>query len=139
MRCDGPWLTSASLSASIYVAVQTNKFSSVLPGHITRAGESLGLEPARITQIIAALKTKAGLKAVPDLESNVLAAMQAALKKAYAASYSTTYLSSLAWGGLALVCCFFAKNNMEDYFTSFVNKTVDAPHIEASEKKKGEA
>lgn len=110
-----------------------------MPGHITRAGESLGLEPARITQIIAALKTKAGLKAIPDLESNIVAAMQAALKKAYAASYSTTYLSSLAWGGLALVCCFFAKSNMEDYFTNFVNKTVDAPHIEASEKKQGEA
>ena len=134
-----PQTNGYSSPASIYVAIQTNKFSSVMPGYITRAGEDLGLDSSRITQIIAALKSKAGIKAVTGLDASSLATIQNALKKAYASSYSTTYLSSLAWGGLALICCFLAKNNMEDYFTSFVNKTVDAPHIEAAETKEGEA
>lgn len=121
-------------SASIYVATQTNRFSSVMPGQITRAGESVGLDSTRISEIIAGIKAGTGLRAITDLDSSIMGALSDGLKRAYAASYKTTYLSSLAWCGLALVCCFFATNDMENYFTSFVNKTVDAPHIEAAEK-----
>lgn len=69
------------------------------------------------------------------MSETVIAAVQAAMKRAYASSYHVTYLSSLAWGGIALICCFFATNDMENYFTDFLNKTVDAPHIEAAEGK----
>ena len=66
-----------------------------------------------------------------ELTSVIKAAIQAGIKRAYVVSYSTVYLSRFAFGGIVLMSVFFATKVMDNYFTAFLNKTVDAPHIEA--------
>ncbi|KAJ3547072.1 hypothetical protein NM208_g1696 [Fusarium decemcellulare] len=125
---------SGTIVTSIYVAIQTNEFSSALTKQIQQAAESTGFPSNRIPEILEAIKSGTSFEGIQGMSDAVVTAVQASVKRAYSSSYSTTYLSSIAWGGLALICCFFATNDVENYFTDFVNKTVDAPHIEAAER-----
>lgn len=129
-----PDLTGACFSASIYVAIQTNELTAKLPGQVSRAVEETGFTSSSVPDILAAIKSGAGIDSVQGMTESVASVLKEAVKTAYAMSYKTTYLSSLAWGGIALICCFLASNDMENYFTSYINKTVDTPHIEASER-----
>lgn len=126
-----------TIAASIYVAIQTNGYADKMPEKVTKAAEAAGLSSDQIPQLIIAVKSgvSTALDDIPGMTSTIKAAVQAGVKRAYAESYSTVYLSSLAFGGIALFSIFFATKDMDNYFTAFLNKTVDAPHIEAEKRK----
>lgn len=108
-----------------------------MPSRVTNAALSAGLPESNIPTLITAISSGVvdAIDSVPDMTSAIKAAVSEAMKVAYAKSYATVYLSSLSFGGVALITCFFATNDLENYFTSYLNKTVDAPHLEA---KKGD-
>lgn len=68
--------------------------------------------------------TAAARQAVPGMNSAVSLAVDAAIKRANATSLGTVYLTSLAFGGIAFICSWFATD-VGNFFTSFVNKKVD--------------
>lgn len=122
--------------ASIYVAIQANRYEARMAPEVTKAADAAGFASANISSLLEALAqgTSDALDSVPGITAAVKEAAQNGIKNAYAQSYSTVYLSSLAFGGVALISCFFATNDLENYFTAFLNKTVDAPHPEGEGK-----
>lgn len=58
------------------------------------------------------------------MNATILAAVTVARKKAYSSSFAIVYLSSIAFGGLALIAAFFTSN-VDSFMTNFVNKRVD--------------
>lgn len=123
-------------TASIYVAIQTNRYSARVGPEVTSAAEAAGFPSSDIPSLLQAIAsgTADAIDSVPGITASIKEAVTSAVESAYSQSYATVYLSSLAFGGLALISCFFATNDLENYFTAFLNKTVDAPHLEADKK-----
>lgn len=109
-----------------------------MPSRVTTAATAAGLPQSDISTLLTAISSGVAdaIDSVPNMTSVIKQAVSEAMKVAYAKSYATVYLSSLSFGGVALITCFFATHDLENYFTSYLNKTVDAPHLEA---KKGDA
>uniref|UniRef100_A0A8H7K351 Major facilitator superfamily (MFS) profile domain-containing protein n=1 Tax=Bionectria ochroleuca TaxID=29856 RepID=A0A8H7K351_BIOOC len=124
---------TGTIATSIYVAIQTNQYNGKVGGYVSEAATDAGFAVDGIPEllkVIAKSTTARAIGSVPGMTESISQAVTAAIKRAYAQSYSTVYLSSLAFGGVALVSCFFATHDMEEYFTSFLNKTVDAPYLQ---------
>jgi uncharacterized membrane protein len=77
--------------------------------------------------------TTAAFESVPGVNSAVLAAIGAGTKSAYAASFKTVYLSTLAFGLTALIVSFFTTD-IDKFLTSFVNKTVSGKDVHADKE-----
>ena len=131
---------TGSIAAAIYVAVQNNVFADELPRRIQAAAAATNIPSSEIPTIITTIATLtvAGLAAIPDLTAEAMAALVSATNMAYVRAYYVTYLSALGFAGVALVSAFFASKNVDRYFTAYLNKTVDAPHLEAELEKKHE-
>lgn len=99
-----------------------------MPGRVTEYAVAAGYPEDRVPQLLQAVAkgTAAAFQSLPDVTPTVMDAIQAAQKRVYSMSLSTVYLSSLGWGGLALITCFFATKDMENNFTNFVNKIVSS-------------
>jgi CHASE2 domain-containing sensor protein len=76
--------------------------------------------------------TTSTFEQVPSVNSNIIAAINDGRMSAYAASFSTVYLSSLAFGGTALILSWFVTD-INKYLTSFVNKTVAGRSMRANQ------
>ena len=97
-----------------------------MPGEVRNSVVAAGFPEDKVPQLLQAMAkgTADALQSVPGFTTVVSAALQAAQKRVYSVSLSTVYLSSLAFGAAALITCFFATNDIDKYFTNFVNKTV---------------
>jgi hypothetical protein len=130
---------TGTVAAAVYVAIQSNTFASDLPGRIQTAASAANIPADQVPTIITTIQTAtvAGL-ATLGLTPETMASLIAATNLAWVKAYYVTYLSALAFAGVALVAACFAGNNLSSVFTSFLNKTVDAPHLEAELEKKHE-
>jgi hypothetical protein len=106
---------------------------------VTSYALDAGLPQSSVSSLLGQLAngTSAAYAQVPGANSNIIAAIGAGTKSAYAASFSTVYLSSLAFGGVALIASFFVTD-IEAYMTSFVNKTVAGKSVHADLSKSKE-
>lgn len=97
-----------------------------MPGEISNSATKAGFPSENLPQLVQAVAkgTTAALDAVPGMTSAVKIALAAAQKRVYSTSFATVYLASLAFGGIALIACFFTTNDIDVYFTNFLNKTV---------------
>lgn len=111
--------------ASIYLAIYNGRLKTNLPRDVSSYVLDAGLPQSSLPQVLSTLSngTVAALQNVPGMNSTIIAAFQAGQKRAWSASLSTVYLSALAFGGTALILSFFARD-VDQYLTSFVNKTV---------------
>lgn len=96
-----------------------------MPRTVTSYAINAGLPQSSIPTLLGKLSngTNAAFQSVPAINSTIIAAVQAGQKRAWSSSLSTVYLSSLAFGGTALILAFFAVD-VDQYLTDFVNKTV---------------
>lgn len=99
-----------------------------MPGEVSSSVVAAGFPSENLPQLFQAVAkgTAAALDAVPGMNSIVRAALVTAQKRVYSTSFATVYLTSLAFGGIALIACFFTTNDIDAYFTNFLNKTVSA-------------
>lgn len=106
-----------------------------MPQEVIPAVTKAGLPAGSVKALFAAVAkgTTAALDKVPGMTTAIKVALAAAQKRAYARSFSVVYLSSLSFGGLALVVAFFATD-VDKYLTNFVNKTV----VKGKEKEDGD-
>lgn len=130
---------TGSIAAAIYVAIQSNIFSEELPKRIATAASASNIPADQVSTILTTIATAtvAGLAKL-GLTQEAVASLVAATNGAWVRAYYVTYLSALAFAGVALVAACFASRDLDHYFTSFLNKTVDAPHLEAQLEKKHE-
>jgi hypothetical protein len=68
--------------------------------------------------------TAAALAAVEGANPLIIEAARAGQKRAWAMSFQTVYLATIAFGGTAILTSLLASS-IKKYMTGFVNKTVD--------------
>jgi xanthine/uracil permease len=121
------------------LAIYGGRLNVNLPKKVTSYALNAGLPQSSINSLLVQLAngTSAAYTQVPGTNSDIIAAIGAGTKSAYAASFSTVYLSSLAFGGVALIASFFVTD-IEKYMTSFVNKKVDGKSMHADLSKSKE-
>ncbi|CAK7204997.1 hypothetical protein SEUCBS139899_007760 [Sporothrix eucalyptigena] len=134
--------TTGTIVTSIYLAIYNNRYASLMKPDITKAVVPAGLPESSLTQLWTAITngTAAAINAVPGMNATINAAMVDGRKTAYATALGDVYLTSIAFGAIAFISIFFARNDIETQFTNFLNKTVT--HVggakDETDKEKGE-
>lgn len=118
--------TTGTIVTSIYLAIYNNRYPALMEPDITKAVEAAGLPSSSLTQLFAAIAngTAAALDTVPGFSPTINAAVIDGRKSAYATALADVYLTSIAFGSIALLTIFYARDDIEAKFTNFVNKTV---------------
>ncbi|KAI9729356.1 MAG: hypothetical protein M1834_006879 [Cirrosporium novae-zelandiae] len=107
---------SGCIATTIYMSILTNRLGTTIPSNIIPAALSAGLPGSEIPTLLKALTAAAGtpspssLTSVPGITSQIISAVDLAVKTAYAQAFRTVYLASIAFGGLALVAALFSKD-----------------------------
>ncbi|OAA57978.1 siderophore iron transporter [Niveomyces insectorum RCEF 264] len=129
---------TGTIVTSIYLAIYNNRSKHLMTPDITKAVEAAGLPESSLQPLFTAIAngTASALDAVPGLTAEIRAAMVDGKKSAYATALGDVYLTSIAFGAIALISIFFVKDDFERHFTSFLNKTV--AHITPVSKTKAE-
>lgn len=104
-------LTGTSIAVAMYNTILSNRLAQTIPTAITPVALSAGVPESFIPQLITNLtrSNRAALQggAVPGLTAGGIPLIEAAYQLANSQAYSTVFLSTLGFGGLALVLCFF--------------------------------
>ncbi|KAF9886358.1 hypothetical protein FE257_011503 [Aspergillus nanangensis] len=116
-----------TISTSIYLCVFQNRLGSYLPRFITMAAEKTGYPTQNVPDVLDAITHSASLESLAGMNHTIQEAIETATKNAYSSSLRIVYLSSLSFGGLAIIAACFATSSVDKYLTDFVNKTIHAP------------
>ncbi|CAK7214682.1 hypothetical protein SBRCBS47491_002235 [Sporothrix bragantina] len=121
--------TIGAVSLSIFVAVLQSRVATNMPKDITTAAVGAGLPSTSVEAAIAAAAngTAAAFDAVPGMNSSIEAAIADGVKTAYASSFKTVYLTSLAFAAIAVIAAFFTADidkQMNNYVSRRIGGTV---------------
>ena len=85
------------------------------------ASVAAGRPETDVPSLLAALKAGSvtALEKIPSITSGIIAAAGDAMKTASAEAFQTVYLTSIAFGGLAIVAAFFTSS-IDDLLTDHV-------------------
>ena len=120
---------------SIYVSIFTDKLTAFLPRDITAAVTKAGLPESSLPDLFTAIGngTSSAFDSVPGINATILAAVDEGTKMGYQNTFQIVYLSSLAFGIVAIVSAFFVQD-VSHLLTGFVNKKIHTPHLKKTEK-----
>ncbi|KAJ9310837.1 hypothetical protein DTO271D3_8880 [Paecilomyces variotii] len=110
-----------TIATAIYVSILTNRLDETLAPTVTPAAVKAGLPKSSIPTLLKAIAagTSDALDSVPGMTSKIAAVVGEATKTAYSLSFKTVYLTSIAFGGLAIIAAFFTRS-IDDKMTSEV-------------------
>src|SRR6185437_5736776 len=113
------------LAASIYVSILNNRLATTLSANVSPAASKAGLPTADLPALFAALAagTQTALEAVPGINPTIIAAVRDAVKVAYSQAFKTVYLTSIAFGGLAIIAALFITS-VDGLLTDFVARKI---------------
>lgn len=111
---------------SIYVAILDRRLAVTIPHDVAEAAVSAGLPSGSVPDVLTAITngTAAAMSAVPGINGAIEAAVTNGLKTAYAASFSTVYLASIGFGGIAIIASLFTKD-IDKHLTNFVSRRIN--------------
>ena len=91
--------------AAIYVAILDSRLTDTLPTDVSAAALKAGLPKSSLVELLKAITAgaPAAMKAVPGINAQIIAAATEASKTAYSQAFSTVFLASIAFGGLAII------------------------------------
>lgn len=92
----------ATLGSAIYIAVLNNRVAQTIPEKVPGALLGAGLPKSSIMDFIAAIATGSFTK-VPGVTPHIIAAGVRAYREALVAAFNTVWLTTMAFGCLALV------------------------------------
>ncbi|KAH6672054.1 fungal trichothecene efflux pump [Halenospora varia] len=118
-----------SLAQAIYVSILANCQASRAAATVPAAAIKAGLPESSASQLLAAFGLGAkALAAVPGVTPEILGAASDAFKWSYAYGLQMVTYASLAFGGVAIICCCLCENidakmnnNIEIYLENDVN------------------
>ena len=92
-------------AAAIYTTILTNRLNTKITTLVLPSALSAGLPSSSVPALLQAIKasTPQALQAVPGMTPAVLENVGEALKVAYTVAFRTVYLSSIAFGGCAVL------------------------------------
>lgn len=111
--------------ASIYLSIFSDRLTVFLPERITPAVVQAGLPESSLPILFKTISSqnRTAIASVPGMNATIQGVLEVATKTAYSSALKTVYLSSLSFGGAALIVSFFASD-VDKYMTSYVNKRV---------------
>jgi hypothetical protein len=117
---------ASTIASSIYLAIYNSRLSSTMSAQVSSRALGAGLPENSLPQLMRALtnNTAAALAAVEGASPMIIEAARTGQKRAWAMSFQTVYLSTIAFGGTAILTSLLASS-IKKYMTGFVNKTVD--------------
>jgi hypothetical protein len=123
-----------SYAVSIFLAIYSNDLTEHLPQDTTTAVEAAGLPASSLPDLFTAISngTTTALGTVPGVNHTILGALALSTKQAYAHAFKLVYLTTLAFTGIGLIAAFFIED-VDEYLTSYVNKTIRKPMEEKKE------
>ncbi|CAK7233857.1 hypothetical protein SBRCBS47491_008753 [Sporothrix bragantina] len=95
------------LGSVIYSAILTNRLKKTIPALVPAAAEAAGLPASSVTALIAYLGGTGKEAAVVGLTPSILAAATTAYRDANAQAYQTVMLTTIAFGGISMICAWF--------------------------------
>ncbi|OAP64846.1 hypothetical protein AYL99_00818 [Fonsecaea erecta] len=110
-----------SIGAAIYYNIFVNKLKSKLPAYVARSAVRAGLPVAGAAEFVEVFVggSLAELARLPGVNKQIIAAASLASRWAYADSLKYIWLTSIAFGGCAIVACMFL-GNVSRYMTDRV-------------------
>ena len=129
----------STVATAVFTAVLTNRLTSEVPKVVAPAVAKAGLPEKSIAPYLTALSSGdvSALKRIPGVTEKILVAGAEAYKVASANSYSTVYLVTLVFSGLALIFSIWVPN-ADEYMTNEVSaviwKAADAKQINQVEQ-----
>ncbi len=127
-------LVVPSITVAIDLTVLTNKLATNIPKYVVPAAVGAGLPASDVGPLILALTT-GDFSAVSNISSTVIAAATGGYQEAYTHTFKVIYLSTLAWGAVAILCACFTPD-MGSHMTDFVGRRLHGRDIDAIETKK---
>lgn len=105
----------SAVLVAIYVSILTNRLTTTISTEMPPKLLAAGLPATSIAEFIGAFSvgTPDAFAAVPGVTSEIIAIGTRAYKVANAHAYSTVYLSTIAFSGLAIILTWFAPNTDE--------------------------
>ena len=96
---------------TVYTTILTNVQSSSAANLVPAAAIAAGLPTSSASALLAALPLGASAIAqVPGITNEIAAAAGAAFQQSYVVGLRTTALSSLSFGVVAIIACFFTND-----------------------------
>ncbi|EXJ78178.1 hypothetical protein A1O3_09339 [Capronia epimyces CBS 606.96] len=99
----------STVCSVIYTVVLSNRLASTVPAQVVPAVTAAGLPASSVASFLTALTagTPDAYAKIPGITNAILAAGQQAYKTANADAYRTVSLTTLAFGGLAIIASLF--------------------------------
>lgn len=108
----------SAIATSMYSSILATEAAKYLSQKVIPAAVSAGLPSSSLATLFEAIQND-NLTAVPGISQDIIAAVDAAVKDAYARSYQTVYLCTLPFGALLIISALFSPN-VEQYLTDEV-------------------
>jgi hypothetical protein len=109
-----------AVAQAVYVTILTNKVTEYLPEEVTPAAIKAGLPSSSLTQLYAGI-TAGSFTSVPGINNDIIAAVSAAVKEAYARSFHMVFYATIPFSALFILSAIFVPN-MEKYLHQNVAK-----------------
>ena len=102
-----------SVGTTVYFNIFNTKISSKLPKYVATAAVEAGLPIGSAMSFVEALLGPGGAsaaEAVPGVTPQILGAAGIATRWAYADSLAFVWYTTIAFGGISMICCLFLPN-----------------------------
>ena len=106
-----------SAGTAIYSSILQSKMKELIPANVGAAALKAGLPPSSLPlliEILTGVDTKTAITAVPGVTPDITVAATLALKEGYIDSFRYIWLSSIAFGVIALACAAATKDVSSD-------------------------
>ncbi|KAH8691503.1 fungal trichothecene efflux pump [Talaromyces proteolyticus] len=132
-------LAGTSIAVAMYSTILSNRLSQTIPAAIETAALSTGISESAVPELITALKDGRSLYnvTVKGLTASAIPLIEQAYRTGNARAYSTVFLSTLGFGGVALVLSFFIGGVDEsdgEYVAAMIQNTNESALVKVSEK-----
>jgi hypothetical protein len=101
-----------TIATTIYVTILTNRLATTIPANVVPAAIAAGLPESSLTALFDAL-TSGSFAEVPGITPSIILGVIDSLKVADSQAFKTVYLTSIAFGGCAIIAALFAQNVSE--------------------------
>ncbi|CAK7207443.1 hypothetical protein SEUCBS139899_010253 [Sporothrix eucalyptigena] len=124
--------TISCIASAVYLSVLSNRLAARIPAVVTPAVESAGLPASSVPAYLSGFST-GSFTGIPGLTDQIQAVGETAYRLANSQAYSTVFLTTLAFTGLAILLSFLAPN-VDDKMTGQIAATLHVDGANPSDK-----
>jgi len=123
----------STVASTVYIVVLTNRLNTTIPGVVIPAVVSAGLPQSSVSSFLGGF-TSGSFAGVEGLTPAITAIGLRAYKDANAQAYSTVFLTTLGFSGIAIILSFF-NPNVDDKMTNEIAATLNNTELKQADEK----